>query len=112
MKWTGTNFKQVTAALLLGIFVFILAEKSRHGHHYASSHISDSRETVSSLYHCLVCDFQLAAGADLPTGPTVPVYAAIDRLYQSFDLATGLTRYLAPFQERGPPSLGCRQTAM
>lgn len=58
--------KKLSAFLLLGLFLFIQAEKSLHEHNAAArqhtgyTHVSDAKA------NCLLCDFQLAADADVP----------------------------------------------
>lgn len=99
------NSKGITAALLLGLLVYILVEKNAHGH--AAGKTTRSKNAHAALHSgitCLVCDFQLPAADDVP-GEFSLIF-----LPEFHNSITGLLpdRYFnpapSPFTERGPPS--------
>src|SRR6187200_3427332 len=63
----ASNSKRIIAGLLLGLFAFILAEKNIHRHEQAALFkVQQEHSSVQSTTACLICEFQLAANADLP----------------------------------------------
>lgn len=104
MPVTGTYIKKIAAAVMLVLFAFILVEKNAHGHNKFQAE-QDHHTAIHSSYACLLCDFQLAADADLPESPSllsfpIPVF--------SYTVLFSSQGFLAEtdFQhaERGPPA--------
>lgn len=104
MPATGVYIRKISAAVLLALFAFILAEKSAHGHSKMSRPEHDRHTAVHSSYNCLICDFQLGADADLPVGTSLPVqlvFAAPNTIHSSQDF---FVRIVFQHAERGPPA--------
>lgn len=100
---TCTIGKKGIAACLLGLFLFILAEKSTHDHSVLPEKEFSGESRVKAAAVCAVCEFQLHAGADLPVPaqtafifyPDLPVF-----FYSS------VAAFKAPVgvhPDRGPP---------
>ena len=99
------NGKGITAALLLGLLVYILVEKNAHGHAAGKTTGSENgHTTIHSGIFCMVCDFQL------PAADAVPGEFSLIILPEFHSSVTGLLpdHYFnpapSPFTERGPPS--------
>ena len=99
------NGKGMTAALLLGLLVYILVEKNAHGH--AAGKTTGSKTNHAVLHSgitCLVCDFQL------PAADAVPGEFSLINQPEFHSSITGSLpdHYFnpapSPFTERGPPS--------
>lgn len=99
------NGKGMTAALLLGLLVYILVEKNAHGH--AAGKTTGSKNAPAAFHPgitCLVCEFQL------PAADAVPCEFSLIILPEFHNSITGLlpNHYFnpapSPFTERGPPS--------
>lgn len=101
----GLYGKKGIAAILLGLFLFILAEKSAHDHSVLPEKECSGEARLTSVAACSVCDFQLHAGADLP----VPVQTASTFYPLTPDYFHTSVSYFprpaAVHPERGPPSL-------
>ncbi len=100
------NGKGITAALLLGLLVYILVEKNAHAH--TAGKTTGSKNAPAALYSgitCLVCDFQL------PAADAEPGEFSLFILPEFHNSVTGLLpdHYFnpapSPFTERGPPSI-------
>ncbi len=100
------NSKGMTAALLLGILVYILVEKNAHGHTAGNTAGSkNNHAAIHSGITCLVCDFQLPAADAVPgefsllllPGFYISVTGSLPGHY--FDPAP------SPFTDRGPPPI-------
>ncbi len=99
--------KRITAALLLGLLVYLLIEKNAHGH--AAGLTNGSKHDHAAIYSgisCLICDFQLSSADAVPGEFSLVILPA-------FRIAvTGSLPVLyfnpapSPFAERGPPSNG------
>lgn len=96
--------KRLTALLLLGLFVFIQAEKSLHGHSNVSKLVHEGTRLSHTNFNCPLCDFQLAANADLPDNSfyLAPVYFASVQAQYNNPVYYSSDRY--SFDLRGPPS--------
>jgi hypothetical protein len=101
----ASNSKRIIAALLLGLFAFILAEKNIHRHEQAELFkVQQEQSSVQSTSACLICDFQLAADADLPlqtttTAPTISINDLIVEVSSTLPLPIAFYR-----SDRGPPA--------
>jgi hypothetical protein len=99
------NSKRIIAGLLLGLFAFILAEKNIHRHEQAELFkVQQEQASVQSTSACLICDFQLAADADLPlqtttSAPTIHTIKLIAEASSALPLPITLYR-----SDRGPPA--------
>lgn len=104
MTLTGIHTRKITAAVLLALFAFILVEKSAHGHAKTVKAEHYGQSLVHSSYNCLICDFQLAADADLPVMPSIPAPSVHLPSYSLFTPQDFLARVVFQHAERGPPS--------
>lgn len=104
MRATGTYTRKISAAILLALFAFILVEKSAHGHNKINRAGHDQHSVIHSSYTCLICDFQLAADADLVEAPSVPAPSALIASYRIFTSQDFLAEVIFQHAERGPPS--------
>lgn len=100
------NGKRMTAALLLGLLVYILAEKNMHGHTAGMTAGSkNDHAAVHSGINCLICDFQLPATDAVPGEfsllilPEFRISATGSLSGHYFETAQ------SPFTDRGPPSV-------
>ncbi|MGQ0738583.1 MAG: hypothetical protein ACT4OJ_05940 [Bacteroidota bacterium] len=98
------NSKKGIAAILLAFFVFILAEKNAHGHRGAiADKTGQGQAFLLSKSSCIICDFQLAAGAELPVQPELN--AATEQTTEFVILTSSFYLQSSPscLSERGPP---------
>lgn len=96
--------KKLSACLLLGLFLFIQAEKSLHEHNGTTHHISGKANISGIKASCLLCEFQLAADADIPCNNftlTAVHPAAEHTVYYN---PVYFTSVITAFAQRGPPS--------
>jgi hypothetical protein len=105
VQTTGTYLKKAAAVLLLGLFGFILAEKNSHEHTRYSTDELQGHTMVHQPGTCLICEFQIAADAELPA---VPVFNP-PVVFLNIVSATAFTQIsaadIAQQSLRGPPSI-------
>jgi len=102
---TTTYLKKAAAALLLGLFAFILAEKNTHAHTRYSTEDLQGHTMVHQPGTCLICEFQLAADADLPVCPALKPPTAFSFLPAETGTTQIASRKFPQFSLRGPPSI-------
>lgn len=105
MHFLPANIKQFVAAFLLGLLVFILAEKNAHTHDGISNvHQQNGLPIAHTGFSCFICEYQLTGDADEPVVFTVSTVE-----YLSSTLIVSLTQLYYTFSipgtgERGPPA--------
>ncbi|HUR67361.1 MAG TPA: hypothetical protein VMZ03_13505 [Chitinophagaceae bacterium] len=99
------NSRRIIAGLLLGLFAFILAGKNVHRHERTELiKVQDEQAFVQSATACLICDFQLAAGADLPPQVTTNTSTVSIKDFNAEPFSI-LPAPLSSFgSDRGPPA--------
>ncbi len=91
-----------TAAMIIWLFAFILVEKMLHVH-CKVIHNNNAQEALYQHLHCPVCDFQLAADADLPYASDLimlPLWAATQQVRPCPEFTS--LKCMLP-AHRGPP---------
>lgn len=100
-----SNSTRIVAGLLLGLFAFILAEKNIHRHEQAELiRVQQEKPCVQPTSTCLICDFQMAADAEIPG---LDISAAVtplskDPIAETFIALPLLVSLYCP--DRGPPA--------
>ena len=100
------NFRKLVAGLLLGLLVFIYAEKAVHIHHNTYNKIwQEGIYEISNNTICNICDFTIAKDAGLPNPITIKI--PVTFLLKEYMVAAASYHYLADeyIYSRGPPSL-------
>ena len=94
--------KSILAAILLGLFAFILTEKTLHEHETVVSSELQGHAVTELVKTCALCDFKLSADADIPQEPCTAVLVLTQEFFSKY-----FTSFLpvSPYclSERGPP---------
>lgn len=104
MDKAGTFIKKVSAAVLLALFAFILVEKSTHVHTGVNAFAKQDHSAVHHTYSCPICDFQLAADADLPVSTALVNTSSFIPSYTVQPVQDHSFQHSFPHTERGPPA--------
>lgn|GEM_PF-2245571 len=105
VQTTGTYLKKAAAALLLGLFAFILAEKNTHEHTRYSTDELQGHTMVHQPGTCLICEFQIAADADLPAVPVINTPVVFLNTVSATAISAITTADIKQQSLRGPPSI-------
>lgn len=108
MQTKKMTWRSLSAGLLLILFAFILVEKNNHGHNSLSK-ISEqhSLAIIHSGFDCLICEFQLAANADMPVVSEVSLIFPTNPSANFLFHQPTLLGILSLPAERGPPAQFC-----
>jgi len=102
---TTTYLKKAAAILLLGLFAFILAEKNTHAHTRYAMEDLQGHTMVHQPGTCLICEFQMAADADMPACPTLTPPLAFSIHSPETDITPVSSPDFLQFSLRGPPAI-------
>ena len=105
MHTTTTYLKKAAAILLLGLFAFILAEKNTHAHTRYAMEDLQGHTMVHQPGTCLICEFQMAADADMPACPTLTPPLAFSIHSPETDITPVSSPDFLQFSLRGPPAI-------
>ncbi len=104
MQSLPANIKKSVAALLLGLLVFILAEKNVHVHERTSNVLQhDGLPVATTGFSCLICEYQLTGDADEPDVFTVSIAENFSNSFTSSFKQQYCAHSIPGTGERGPP---------
>ncbi len=90
--------------MLLALFVFIVAEKNVHGHQQAVTDTTQQGQAcLQQGSSCIICDFQLTAGAELPVQPELHIESKQISHFTAAFSSLYLQSSPSCLSERGPP---------
>jgi hypothetical protein len=98
------DMKRFFAGFLLALFVFIQVEKNFHEHaQIESCEIEQGLAVIGKTSYCFICDFQLAAEADLPENASEAFYTIFNCVVPAALVACYPQDPVIFFADRGPP---------
>ena len=104
MHRMGSHIKKIITTILLACLVFILAEKSGHGHPLTHKESQQGQAVIHSGQYCLICEFQFpVADPDIPETGILPLPAMI-AIYPVENADRVPQQIIRSFSERGPPA--------